>query len=107
MVKIKVIKLMNDNIKNIQEVIDYELPEYFNSHDFIEKFTRKIETEFVKLLCQYDKDAHRKVNMQIAGYLSRNKGFLNIEKVGKENSKNVFGNTDLIKHWRNLNHKKE
>ena len=98
------IKLMNDNIGVIQEIIDYELPEYFNSHDFIEKFTRKKEIEFVKFLSQYDNDTHRKVNMQIAKYLSVNKGLFNIEKVGKEKSKNVFGNNDFIANWQNLNY---
>lgn len=102
MEKLKVIKLMNDNTKIIQKLIDYELPEYFNSHDFIEKFTRKVEPEYVKLLSQYNKDAHRKVNMQIAKYLSTNKVFFNIGKVGKENSKNVFGNNNFIKYWQNL-----
>lgn len=97
---------MNDNIQIVQAVLKKELPEFFNSHDFIEKFSKKIEADFVNLLGQYTKDAHRKVNMQVARYLSANKVLLNIEKVGKEKSKNVFGNKDLIKNWQNLNVKK-
>jgi hypothetical protein len=82
-------------------IIISELSHEFNSHEFIRKFSKHFESEYVEFLYDYKgKDPFRKVHSQIAKFLSENKSDLKICKTGKVPSQNIFGETDEIEGWK-------
>lgn len=89
-----------DIIEIIDSFKDYE----FSSHDFIEKFSRKFETDYIEMLVFYKKSekAFQTVHSQIAKFLSENRVYLKIEKKGKKISENTFGENDYPEWWNKL-----
>lgn len=84
----------------INDIIS-ELGKEFNSHDFIKRFAKRFESEYISFLNQYSgQDAFRTVNSQIAKFLSDNELKLNIQKTKRVTSENIFGEMDLIQGWR-------
>lgn len=87
------------------EVIN-DLKDKFDSHDFIKKFSKRIELDYVYLLATAGTtDPFRTVNMQIGNYLSNNQERLGIELIisdGKHRSENVFGNETECGLWRKV-----
>jgi hypothetical protein len=64
----------------------------FDSHEFIRKFAKKFELEYVEFLYNYrNKNPFRVVHAQIALNLLKNKKRLNIIDSGKTLSSDVFG----------------
>ncbi len=93
-----------DNIMKMKmseiKIIISDLPERFSSHDFIEKFAKKFELEYIGMLAEYkDQGAFRIVHSQIAKFLSLNKKTFGIEKDERNSSENVFGDRDVIQWW--------
>jgi len=75
----------------------------FNSHEFIEKFAKKFEVEYIELLCQYkNRGAFQNVHSQIGLYLSENSVHLGIRKTIKTESRNIFGDIDKIQEWEKM-----
>lgn len=90
---------MTVNLPEIQTIID-DLDDNFNSYDFIQKFTRRFEVEYVSMLSLYDEEPFRKVNAQIAKFLSNNENGLNIIKRNNKTSyKNIFGDQTECEMW--------
>lgn len=86
-----------DEIKN--EVIQNISNDVFDSHEFIRNFKKKFEVEYVEFLNKYDDKPYRKVNSQIARFLSINKELLDIKDNRKIESPNVFGNETSNGKW--------
>lgn len=79
------------------------LPVEFSSHDFIEKFCKQFESEYIDMLVMYKgKSAFQSVHSQIALFLSKNSENLGIRKLIKNKSENVFGDTDNIQWWERI-----
>lgn len=77
------------------------LPERFSSHDFIEKFSQKYESEYIDMLAEYKgRNAFKTVHSQIAKFLSLNMDKLGIEKDDRNPSEHVFGDKDIIQWWK-------
>ena len=93
---------MQGQIPMIEAIIK-ELPNSFDSHQFIQKFARRFEVEYVWYLSQYDKEPFRKVNMQIGRFLSENKDLLKIKDMGEWDSPNVFGDLTKNEYWQKCN----
>ena len=92
---------MQQNISHLRNDIISELESKFNSHDFIKKFAKRFESDYVNFLNNYrGSDAFRTVNSQIAKFLADNELSLNIHKTQKVKSENVFGQIDEIQGWR-------
>jgi len=92
-------EFMTSKIANIQIIIK-NLDSPFKTHDFIEKFKKEFELNYVNFLGQYkDKNAHFAVHTQIGKFLSNNSTTLRIQKTNKVSSKNVFGKINLIQQW--------
>ena len=89
------------NISHLQNDIISELETEFNSHDFIKKFAKRFEGDYIDFLNNYKgQDAFRTVHSQIAKFLADNEADLNICKTQKVRSENVFGEMDEIQGWK-------
>lgn len=93
---------MTANLPSIETIIA-ELKENFNSYDFIQKFTRRFEVEYVSMLSLYDDEPFRKVNAQIARFLSNNENRLNIIKQNNKTTyTNILGGSTECEMWRRV-----
>jgi len=88
-------------IEQAQSIIT-ALPIEFDTHDFIECFSRNFEREYVEIIhsqidsnCGIFKSAHA----EIGRFLSKNKSALNIKKDGIENSRNIKGYDSPNQGW--------
>lgn len=84
----------NDIIKN--------LPDSFDSHDFIQKLIEVDERGYVETLSTFIRSQNgifRSFHSQIGIYLSSEKDRLNIESRGKVSSKNIKGNPCDNENW--------
>ncbi len=94
--------ILNANLETIREVI-IDLPDTFDSHDFIKKFSKKIELDYVYLLATAGSiEPFQNVNFQIGNFLKNNQAVLRIEFQGKIFSENVFGNNTECGNWRKV-----
>jgi hypothetical protein len=97
---------INDFLKEkINELINiiHSFDDEFTSHDFLKKFTKSFEPEYISFLNKYSrKGAFQNVHSQIARFLSKNSLFLGIAKTRKVMSENVFGEMDEIQSWKRL-----
>jgi len=97
----EVITFLKSHNQEIADIIrDFDKDE-FSSHDFIEKFARKFEKKYIKMLYKYRKsgNAFKTVHSLIAKYLSKNMSRFNISKTIKSGSEHVFGDIDVIQWW--------
>lgn len=97
---------MNELLKNtrIIEAIIKELPDTFSSHEFIQKFSQRLQKEYLAVLTQYtdNNQAFKTVHGQIARYLSTNHEEFGIKKLEKVNSANIFGDVVEIQNWQKV-----
>lgn len=93
---------MKANISEIKNIIS-DLPAEFSSHDFIEKFSKKYESDYIDMLVDYKgREAFKTVHSQIAKFLSLNMKYLGINKRNKDSSEHVFGELDVIQWWEKI-----
>ena len=72
-------------------------------HDFIEKFSKKYESEYIDMLGFYKgKEAFKTVHAQIAKQLSTDMKTYGITKSTKGPSEHVFGDIDMIQWWEKI-----
>lgn len=91
------------NFNQLAEGIIQELPEEFDSHDFIEAFLTKYEHAYVKWLCGYqnvDSGIFRTLHSQIALCLSKKANDFKIIKKGICDSKNIKNYLSENHIWR-------
>ncbi len=93
---------MNNQRADIRGNILPRLSNTFNSHDFIQKFAKQFERNYVEFLHAYEEEAFRIVDSQIAKYLSEHEEYFGIAKSRKVKSKNIFGETDEIQEWNKI-----
>jgi len=93
-------EFLNQEFRQLSVIID-SLEIEFNSHDFLKKFAKKYEKDYVEFLSDFKKNSpFQKVHSQIARFLSKNRKELNICKTKKVPSENVFGEIDEIQGWK-------
>jgi hypothetical protein len=93
-------EFMKDRVDTIRNEIIGDLPDtIFDSHDFIKRFARKFETDYVQFLGVYRQEPFKTVHGQIAKFLSENKEFLRIKDDGKVVSPNIFGDKSENENW--------
>lgn len=99
-----VIPFLKSHHPEIIEIINNLNPIQFSSHDFIEKFARRFEEEYIEMLSQYRHtgSAFQTVHSTIAKYLSQNMVILGIEKLPRAGSEHVFGDIDVIQWWHRI-----
>ena len=96
-------EFMKMNIVTINDIINGKLENEFNSHEFIQKFSKEFEKQYIEFLYQYCKrGAFQAVHSQIAIFLSEYSTKLNIEKTQPVESINIFGDKDKIQGWRKM-----
>ena len=90
-------------IETVKCVLE-SLPPEFDSHQFIERFIRENEREYVEMLyAQKDSPAiFRDVHAMIARYLVENADALAIKKTGRTQSENIKGYESENQNWRKL-----
>lgn len=75
----------------------------FTSHDFLKKFAKEFEEQYIEFLNIYKGNgAFQTVHSQIALFLSENEITLGIIKTNKEKSENIFGEEDYVQGWRKV-----
>lgn len=84
------------------ETIIFELEKEFNSHDFIKKFAKRFEPEYVGFLNNYKERHFQMVHSQIALFLSNNSDILKIRKTKLVESETIFGELDQIQGWEKI-----
>lgn len=96
----KINDYLKTHIGDIHEIIN-DMNDEFSSHDFIEKFAQKHESNYIDMLKEYQKtqNAFQTIHSMIAKFLSINQSSLNIKKSLRGTSENVFGNEDVIQWW--------
>lgn len=90
---------MNANLSAIKKIIKEQMNDKFDSHSFIRTLAKKYEYQYVLLLKNYKKNAHRNVHAQIAKHLLKNRDYFEIEKHGKVRSATVFGFNNPNELW--------
>ena len=92
-----------ENIIVVTDEILREVNNVFTSHEFIQKFSKKFEREYIGFLHEHlGEGAFRQVHSEIARALSANEGKLNIEKTRRVLSKHIFGEEDEIQEWKKI-----
>jgi hypothetical protein len=91
-------QFMSANIVAIQRIIS-QMQRPFDSHAFIQKFSREFQAEYVELLSVYDEEPFNKVHRQIGKFLSENQAELGIRQNGKVLSQNIFGEQSENEQW--------
>lgn len=89
------------NINLIKAEIIDTLDTTFDSHEFIRKFSKRFEADYIRFLCDYSAEgAFREIHKQIAQSLSRNEAELDIAKTNvKDKSPNIFGEMTEAERW--------
>ncbi len=101
-----ILDFLSSHMEDLQQIIT-ELDDEFGSHDFLERFARRFETEYITFLSEHRKPvgqrgSFKEVHGQIARFLSKNQTALNIEKIDRQETKNVFGNATDNQMWRKV-----
>jgi hypothetical protein len=90
---------MDVNIVGIRKIIN-TLQRPFDSHEFIRKFAKMYEREYVEFLYEYlNSTPFMTVHLQIAKFLSGHQTELNIRRNGKVSTPNVFGENTDNEQW--------
>jgi len=99
----KINKFLNGKISELNNII-FDLDDNFTSHDFLKKFAKLFECEYIEFLYECKgKGAFQNVHSQIALFLSLNSPVLRICKTeSKVKSENIFGEIDEIQGWKKL-----
>ncbi|MEX0995880.1 MAG: hypothetical protein WDZ45_02385 [Flavobacteriaceae bacterium] len=90
---------LSQHLNAVKRLIENLPNNRFDSHEFIRIFKKEFEVQYVGFLNSYDKKPFRKVHAQIAGSLSKHADYLEIGKLGKVYSKNVFGIESKNEGW--------
>jgi len=83
----------------IKEIINH-LQRPFDSHDFIQVFSKEFQKEYIQLLTAYEEEPFIKVHSQIGKFLSENQEELGIKSNGKVLSANIFGEHTENEQWK-------
>lgn len=83
----------------MQEIIN-ELPETFDSHAFIKKFSKKFEQDYIDFLYRSPSKTFHAIHLQIGRFLSDYCTSLKINKDGDSNSENIFGYESKNQNWK-------
>jgi hypothetical protein len=92
-------KFMLEKETSIKEIIN-RLSKPFDSHTFIQTFSKEFQKEYVQLLTEYDEEPFIKVHSQIGRFLSENQAELGIQSNGKVLSANIFGEQSENEEWK-------
>lgn len=78
-----------------------EMENKFSSHDFIKKFSSMFQKKYIELLYNYknENEPFQVVHSQIGRFLERNAQLLEIKKIDRTNSNNIFGNINDVQEW--------
>jgi hypothetical protein len=91
---------MKLNLEEIKKIISEDLPnDKFDSYEFIRRFAKKFEIEYVNFLSNSINNHHRTVHSQIARNLAENQEYLKFQKNGKIKSETVFGYDVPNEEW--------
>ena len=71
---------MNVPLDSVKKLIENKLPNVFDSHDFIQIFSKEYQGAYIELLNKYKKNSIKTTNSQIGINLRKNKEELNIIK---------------------------
>lgn len=93
-------QFLNQNTKLLRNEIISEFESDFTTLDFIKKFARRFEEEYIDYLNRHKGNgAFKTIHGQIARFLAENEPLLDIRRVRKVKSEDVFGNNDETYVW--------
>ncbi|MFA7082157.1 MAG: hypothetical protein WC135_06030 [Bacteroidales bacterium] len=94
--------IVSDKFEKIDlNIIISKLENEFSLIDFIQEFAQEYEEEYIEMLFVYRvKGAFIEVRSQISSYLSTSEDLLNIERIAKTDTQNIFGKTVEVPYWK-------
>lgn len=95
-------KFMNVDLKSVKAIID-KMPNEFDSHDFIQIFSKQFGSAYIDLLNNYKNKSIQTTHAQIAINLRKNMDDLKIRKNEDVKSQSIFGNNVPNKKWTKVN----
>ncbi len=101
---------MDVNSQHVQDVISLNFNQrnfVFNSHEFIDKYRRTYETDYIQMLVDnqaktQSNGSFQETNRQFGDFLFNNQTSLGIEFLCKRNDKNDLSNRTPVAFWRKL-----
>jgi hypothetical protein len=90
---------MLTNLNPIKKIVN-QMPRPFDSHNFIQIFSKEFQKEYVQLLTAYEEEPFIKVHRQIGKFLSEKQEELSISSNGKVLSANIFGEESENEQWK-------
>jgi hypothetical protein len=91
---------LKQNIRRVKSEIIPELGSDFTTLDFVRKFAKKFEGEYIRFLYSYkENNAFKEVHSQIADFLDDNELILNIKKSRKVRREDEYGEMEEIQMW--------
>ena len=92
---------MKNHIPAIRLIIQAMPNKVFDSHEFIKKFSKEFEPDYIEMLCAYKgKGAFQTVHAQIALFLSQNANILAIVKDKIVKTPDIFGDPCTNQSWK-------
>ena len=93
---------VKDVLQKIRDILQNEERHEFNSHEFICRYRRFYEKEYISMLNSAGENAFQKVNAMIAVFLSVNSknGSLNIQSLGKVLDRNDHYEETPNENWK-------
>lgn len=92
---------LETNIDSVKSITDEFNNKEFSSHDFIEKFIGRFESDYIEMLVKHQNSGHafQTVHQSIAKFLTNKMSILQIKKTQTKDSENVRGNITLVQYW--------
>ena len=87
-------------IEEVKPIIDVQMSDEFDSHDFIKEYIWQYPKSYGELLCKYENV--RTAHSQIGKFLLQNTEELGIEKNGENGSDDIFGHPTPCAKWKKL-----
>ncbi len=86
-------------LQKLKDILQKDNRQEFNSHEFICRYRRFYEKEYINMLNNYEKNAFQEVNKQIGSFLERNQKKLGIRYVKKVKDRNDHFESSDVVEW--------
>lgn len=94
---------LTEHMDDVKQIIN-TLPATFSSHEFIQRFAHRFESNYITFLWEYRRPegeygTFKVVHSQIGRFLSNNEAELHIQKTNRVYTQNVFGDDSDNQGW--------
>lgn len=90
---------VKDVLRKLKDILQNEERHEFNSHEFICRYRRFYEKEYINMLNHYEKNAFQEVNKQIGSFLERKQKELGIRYIKEVKDRNDHFESSDVAEW--------